>query len=46
MGREQVQKAMAYSITSSARASKAAETVNPIALAALRLIASSYFVGV
>ena len=34
-----------YSITSSARASNVGGTLTPIAFAALRLIASSYFVG-
>ena len=36
----------AYSITSSARASSVAGTVRPIAFAVVRLIASSYLVGV
>ena len=36
----------AYSITSSARASSVAGTARPIAFAVVRLIASSYLVGV
>src|SRR5262245_16142174 len=43
--REQVQQVVAYSITSSARASRVGGTVRPSALAVLRLITSSYLVG-
>src|SRR5450432_1965371 len=43
--RQQPRPAPAYSITSSARASNDAGTSRPSALAVLRLITSSYFVG-
>jgi len=44
-GCEQVQQKSSYSMTSSARASSVAGTSRPIALAAFKLITSSYFTG-
>src|SRR5262249_25844852 len=44
-GREQVQQGNPYSITSSARTRNVSGMANPIALAALRLITKSNFVG-